>query len=164
MDFSTPGFPVLHHLLELTQTYVHWVSDGIQPSHLLPPPSPPAFNLPEHESLSNESALHIRLSKYRSFSFSINLSSEYSGFISFRIDWLDLPAVQGTSKSFLQYHSSKVSIFQPSDLYGPTLTSIHDYWKNHSFDYTHMCWQSCLCFLICCLDLSEFFFQGASVF
>jgi len=103
---------------------------------------------PSMRVFSNESALHIRWPKYWSFSFSINPSSEYSGLISFRIDWLDLPAVQGTFKSFLQYHSSKVSIFQPSDFYGPTLTSIHDYWKNHSFDYTYICWQSFLCFLI----------------
>ena len=78
---------------------------------------------------SNESVLHIRLPKYWSFSFSISPSNEYSGLISFRIDWLDLLAVQGTLKSLLQHHSSKASI-----LYCPTLTFIHDYWKNHSFD------------------------------
>ena len=82
---------------------------------------------------SNESALRIRWPKYWSFSFSISPSSEYSGLISFRVDWLDLLAVQGTLKSLLQHHSSKVLILWCS-AYGPTLTSIQDYWKNQSFD------------------------------
>ena len=79
---------------------------------------------------SNESVLHIRGPKYLSFSISISPSNEHSGLISFRMDWLDVLAVQGTLKSLLQHHSSKVFSF----LYGPTLTSIHDYWKNHSLD------------------------------
>ena len=84
---------------------------------------------------SNDSALRIRWPKYQSFSFSINPSKECSGLISFRIDWFDLLAVQGTLKSLLQYHSSKASILQCSAFfYGPTLTSMHDYWKNQSFD------------------------------
>ena len=84
---------------------------------------------------SNESALHIRWPRYWSFSFSISPSNEYSGLISFRMDWFDLLAVQGTLKSLLQHHSSKASILQCSSfLYGPTLTSIHDYCKNHNFD------------------------------
>ena len=83
---------------------------------------------------SNESVLCIRWPKYWSFSFSISLSIEYSGLISFRIDWLDLLTVQGTLKSLLQHHSSKASIFWCSAFfYSPTLTSTHDYWKNHSF-------------------------------
>ena len=82
---------------------------------------------------SNESALCIRWPKYWSFSFSISLSSEYSGLISFTIDWFDLLAVKRTHKNFLQHRSSKASILQHSLLYGPTLISIHDYWKNHSF-------------------------------
>ena len=81
---------------------------------------------------SNESALRIRWPKY--WSFSIRPSNEHSGLISFRMDCLDLLAVQGTLKSLLQYHSSKASVFQHSTFYGSTLTSIHDYWKNHSFD------------------------------
>ena len=84
-------------------------------------------------TFSSESVLHIRWPKYGSFSFSISLSSEYSGLISFRMDWLDLLAVQGTFKSLLQHHSSKASSVL-SFLYGPTLTSIHNYWKNHNFD------------------------------
>ena len=83
---------------------------------------------------SNESVLLIRWPKYWNFSYSISSSNEYSGLISFRIDWFDLLAVQGTLKSFLQYHSSKASILCHSAFfYGPTLASIHDYWKNHSF-------------------------------
>ena len=81
-----------------------------------------------------ESGLQIRWPECWSFSFSISPSIEYSGLISFRMDWLDLLAVQETLKSLLQHHSSKASIFQLSFLYSPTLTSIHDHWKNHSFD------------------------------
>ena len=113
---STPGFPVLHHLPELTQTLVHWVSYAIQPSHHLSSPSPPGFNLSQDQVFSNESALCISYSstwlKYWSFSFSISLSNEYSGLISFRMDWFDLLAVQGTLKSLLQHHSSKTSILR----------------------------------------------------
>ena len=114
MDCSTPDFPVLHHLLELAQTHVHWVSDVIQPSYPLSSPSPPAFNLFPASIFSNESALRIRWPKYWSFSFSISPSNKYSGLVSFRIDWLDLLAVQGTLKSLLQHHSTKASIFQCS--------------------------------------------------
>ena len=88
-----------------------------------------------------ELALHIRWPKY--WSFSISPSKEYSGLISFRIDWFDLLAVKGTLKSLLQHHNSKASILQAlSLLYGPTLTFLHDYWKNHSFDYKDICQQS----------------------
>ena len=83
---------------------------------------------------SKESVLLIRWPKYWSFSFSISPSNEYSGLISFRMDWLDLLAVQGSHKSPLQHHSTKASILQLSFLYSPTFTSTHDYWKNHSFD------------------------------
>ena len=84
---------------------------------------------------SNESVLHFRWPKYWSFSFSISPSNEYSGLISFRIDWFDLLAVQGTLKSLLQHHSSKASIFQHSAFFcGPTFTYIYDHRKNHSLD------------------------------
>ena len=89
---------------------------------------------PSIRVFSKESALLIRWPKYWSFSFSISLSNEFSGLISFRIDWFDLLAVQSTPKSLLQHHSSKASILWCSLLYGPALTSIHDYWKNHRFD------------------------------
>ena len=111
MDCSIPVLPVHHQLLEFTQTHAHWVSDAIQPSHPLSSPSPPSFNLSQHQVFSNESVLHIRWTKDWSFSFSISPSNEYSGLISFRMDWLDLLAVKGTLKSLLQHHSSKESIF-----------------------------------------------------
>ena len=132
MDCSTPSLPVQHQLPELAQTHVHQVGDVIQPFHPLSSPSPPAFSLAQLQGLSKESVLHIRWPKYWSFSFSISPSNEYSGLISFRFDLL---AVQGTLKSLLQHHSSKASILgPPAFFYGLTLTSIHDYWKNHSFD------------------------------
>ena len=90
---------------------------------------------PRSGFFSNESALCIRWSKYWSFSFSISPSNKYSGLISFTIDWFDLLAVQGTLESLLQHHSSSINSLALSLLYGPTLTSIHDDWKNHSFDY-----------------------------
>ena len=93
MDCSMPGFPVHHQLLEPTQTHVHHVGDAIQPSHPLSSPSPPAFNISHPQVFSNENALRIRWPKYWSFSFSISHSNEHSGLISFRMDWLDLPAV-----------------------------------------------------------------------
>ena len=95
---------------------------------------------PSIRVFSNKSVLHIRWPKYWSFSFSISSSNEYSGLISFRIDWFDLLAVQGTLKSLLQRHSSKaINSSALSLLYSPTPTSIHDYWKNHSFDYMDLC-------------------------
>ena len=90
---------------------------------------------PSIRVFSKQSVIHIRCPKYWSFSFSISASNEYSGLISFRIDWLDLLAVQGTLKSLLQHHSAKASIlWHLAFFYGPTITPIHDYWKNHSFD------------------------------
>ena len=110
-----PGFPVLHQLLELAQTHVHQVSDAIQPSHPLLSPSPSTFNLSQHQGLFQWlTVLCIRWPNYWRFSFSISPSNEYSGLISFRMDWLDLLAVQGTLKSLLQHHSSKASILQHS--------------------------------------------------
>ena len=108
VDRSTPGFPVLLHLLELAETHVHWVGDAIQSSHPLSSPSLPTFSFSQHQGLSNELALCIRCPKF--WSFSISPSNECSGLISFRIDWFDLLAVQGTRKSLLQHRSSKTSI------------------------------------------------------
>ena len=101
MNCSTTGFSVHHQLPELTQIHVHWVSDAIQPSHLLSSPSSPASIFPSIRVFSNESVLCIRWPKDWSFSFSISPSNEYSALISYRVDWLDLLAVQGT----LQYIS-----------------------------------------------------------
>ena len=113
MDCSMPGLPVHHQLPEFTQTYVHWISDAIQPSHPLSSPSPPSI-FPNIRVFSNESALRIRWPKYWSFSFNISLSNEHSGLISFRMDWLDLLAVQGTLVSLLQHPNSKASILRRS--------------------------------------------------
>ena len=110
MDCSTPGLPVHHQLSEFTQTHVHWFSDAIQPYH----PLSPLLLLPSisttNRVFSNKSAVYIRWPKYWSFSCSISPSNEYSGLISFRMDWLDLLEVQGTLKSLFQHHSSKASI------------------------------------------------------
>ena len=114
MDCSMPGLPVHHQLPESTQTHVHWVSDAFQPFHCLLSPSHPFLLLhsifPSIRVSSNESVLPIRWPKYWSISFRISPSNEYSGLISFRIDWIDFLAVQGTLKSLLQHHNLKTSI------------------------------------------------------
>ena len=155
MDCSMPGLPVQHQLLEFTQTHVHWVGDAIQSSYPLSPPSPPASMFPNIRLFSNESVLPIMWPKYWSFSFNISPPNEYSGLISFRMDWLDLLAVQGTLKSLLwlfkksskkQFKNKQtkkknkqktnkqtkkqfksISSLVLSFLCSPTLTSIHDY-------------------------------------
>ena len=113
MNRSTPGLPVHHQLPESTQTHDSESSpklgDAIQPSHPLLSPSPPALIFPSIRVFSNESSLRIRWPKYWSFTFSISPSNEHLGLISFRMDWLDLLAVQGILKSLLQHHSSKAS-------------------------------------------------------
>ena len=112
MTSSTSGFLVFPHLLEFAPTHVHWVGDAIQLCHpLLPLLLLPSI-FPNIRFFSNESTLHIRWPKYQSFGFSISPSSEYSGLISFRIEWFDLPAVQGTLKSLLQHHNWKVSVLR----------------------------------------------------
>ena len=110
MNHSMPGLPVHHQLPEFTQTYIHQVSDAIQPSYPLSSPSPPALNLSQYQGLFKRSTLHTRWPKYWSFRFNISPSNEHPGLISFRMDWLDFLAVQGTLKSLLQHHSSKASI------------------------------------------------------
>ena len=129
MDCSTLGSSVFHYLLEFAQIQVESVMLSIHltlcHSLLLLPSIFPSFRVS-----SNELALCIRWPKYWSCSFSISPSNEYSGCISFRIDWLDLPAVHGTLKSLFQHHTSKASILLCSSLlYDPTLTSVCDYWK-----------------------------------
>ena len=136
--FMTPWTAALQASLFITnsrsllKTHVHWVSDAIQPSHPLLSLSP-AFNLSQHQGIFNKLVLHIRWPKY--WSFSISPSNEYSWLISFRMDWLDLLAVQRNyqeSSPTPQLKSFNSSVF--SFLYSPTLTSIYAYWKNHSFD------------------------------
>ena len=125
INHSMTGLPVHHQLPEFTQTHVHRVSDAIQPSHplsslLLLPPIPPSIRV-----FSNESTLHMRWPKYWSFSFSISPSNEHPGLVSFRMDWLDLLAVQGTLKGLLQHHSSKASILWHSAFF--TVQLSHPY-------------------------------------
>ena len=112
LDSSTPGFSVHHQLPEPAETHVHQISDAIQPSHPLLSPSPLYFNLSSIRVFPKESVLCIRWPKYWSLSFSISPSNKYSGLISFRIDWFDLLAIQGTLKSLLQHHSSKALIIR----------------------------------------------------
>ena len=143
MDCSRPGLPVHHQLPELSQTHVHWVSDAIQPSHPLSSPSSLPSIFPSIRVFSNESILRTSQPKYWSFSFSISLSMKIR-------DWFPLectgwipPAVQGTPKNLLQHHSSKASILWHSaffivQLSYPYMTT----GKNHSFDWTDLCWQS----------------------
>ena len=110
IDCSTPGFPLIQYLTEFAQTHVHWANDVTQPSHPLSSPFLPPSIFPSIRVFSNESVLCIRWLKLWSFSFNISPSNEYSGLISFRMDLLDILAVQGTLKSLLQHHSSKASI------------------------------------------------------
>ena len=114
MNHSTLGLPVQHQLPTFAQTHVHWVCDAIQISHPLLSPSPLTFKLFQHQVFSNESALPIRWPKYWSFSFNISPSNEHPGLIFFKMDWLDLLAVQGTCKSLLQHLNSKASTLQHS--------------------------------------------------
>ena len=141
MDYSTPGFSVLHCLPEFAQTHVHWVNDAIQPSHPLLSPSPPAFSLPQHQSLFQWISSSHQVAKVLELQLSISPSNEYSGFISFRMDWFDLLAVHVTLKSLLQppqyksINSLAFSLFmvQLSHMYMTT-------GKNHSFDYMDLGW------------------------
>ena len=154
MGCSMPGFYVHHQLPELGKTHVHQVGDAMQPSHPLLSAFTPDFNLPQHQCFSNESVLCIRWPKYWSFSFSISPSNEYSGLIFFRMDWLDLLAVQGTLKSLLQHHSSKDSILCHSAFLTLQLSHPYDYWKNQSWLDGHLLAKQCLCFLTCSLGWS----------
>ena len=114
MDCSTPGFPGLHHLLELVQTHIHWVNDAIQLSHPLSPTSPPVFHLSQHRGLFQWVSSSYQVATVFELSFSMSPSNEYSRLNSFRMDWFDFLAVQRTLKSLLQHHSLKALILQRS--------------------------------------------------
>ena len=132
MNRRTPGLPGLHQLPESTQTYIHCVGDAIQPSHPLLSPSPPALNLSQHQVFAVESALCIRWPKYWSFSFNISPSNEHPGLISFRMAGSPCsPRDSQESTPTPQFKSINSAL---SFIYSPTLTSIHDYWKNHSLE------------------------------
>ena len=130
MDCSILGFAIHHQLLELSHTHVDRVSDAIQPSHPLSSPTPLPSIFPSIRVFSNESVLRIRRPKNWSFNFSISLPNKYSGLISFRIEWFDLLAVQVTSNSPTPEFKG-INSLPLSFLYGPSLTYIHDCWKNH---------------------------------
>ena len=147
LNCSTPGFPVLQYLPEFAQIHAHWISETIQPSHSLSPPSPPlsppsppGLNLSQHQGLFKWGSSSHRLPKYWSFSFSISPSNENSGLISFRMDWFDLLAVQGTLKSLLQYHSSKASIHWHSAFF--TVQLSHPYMTTGKNIALKMAWTS----------------------
>ena len=132
---STPGLPVHHQIPEFLQTHGHWVSDAIQPSHPLSSPSPPAFNLSQHQGLFQWVSSFQQVAKVLEYQLNISLSNEHPGLISLGwTGWISLQS-KGLSRVF-----SKTTVqnnqfsFALSFLYTPTLTSIHDYWKNHSFD------------------------------
>ena len=151
MNHSTPGFPVHHQLPEFTQTHVHRVSAAIQPSHPLSSPLP-AFNFSQHQGQFFTSGGQ---SIGASASASVLPSNEYSGLISFRIDWFDLFVVYGTLKSLHRYDSLKPWILWCSAFFMVHLS--HPYMttgKKRNFDYTDLCKQCCSCLLIGCLGLS----------
>ena len=126
MNCSMPGLPVHHQLLEFTQTHVRRVGDAIQPSHPLSSPSPPTLNVSQHQGLFPMSQFFASAGQsIGSFSFSISPSNEYSGLISFSMDWLNLLAIQGTLKSLLQHHSSKASILRHSAFFIVQLSHPH---------------------------------------
>ena len=116
---------VLHYLPEFAQTHVHWVVDAIQSSRPLSSPSPPAFYLSQHQGLFHESTLYIRWAKYWSFNFSISPCNGYSRLISFRTDWFNLLAVQGTPKGLLQHHSSNTSVLHCSAFFTVQLSHLY---------------------------------------
>ena len=160
MNHRTPGLPVHHKLLEFTQTHAHQVSDAIQPSPPLSPPIPPSVRV-----FYNEPTLRMRWPKYWSFSFSISPSSEHPGLISFRMDWLDLLAVQEALKSLLQRQSSKVSILQCSAFFtvqlshpymttGKTKALTRRTFVGKVMSLLFIFYFFCLCFLICYLGWS----------
>ena len=156
MNCSTPGLPVHHQLLEFIQTHVHWVSDAMQPSYPLSFPSPPAPNPSQYLGLFQWVSSSHEVAKVSEFSFSISPSKEHPGLISFRMDWLDLLAVQGTLKSILQHHSSKASILRRSAFFAVQLS--HPYMTTDKTialtRWTFVGKIICLCFWICCLGCS----------
>ena len=125
VDCSTPGLPVHHQFLESTQTHVHWVSDDIQPSHPLLSPSPPSLNLSQHQGLFKWISSSHQVAKVLEFQIQHQSFQWTPGLVSFRMDWLNLLAVQGTPKSLLQYHSSKALILPHSALF--TVQLSHPY-------------------------------------
>ena len=148
MDCSMTSLPGPHYLPEFAQVYVHCIGVAVQPFHPLLPSSPSAFNFSQHLGLFQRVGSSHQIAKVWSCSF-ISPSKRYSGLISFRINWFALLAVQGTLNSPPEPQLESISSSVLCLLYGPALTSIHEYWKDHYLD-TYLC----ICFLTHCLDLS----------
>ena len=149
MNHSTPGLPVHHQLLESTQTHVHWVSDAIQLSYPLLSPSPPAFNLSQHQSFPGSQLFAQGGQSIGASASASILPMNIQGWFPFwLINLISLhPRDSHESSPAPQFKS--ISSLELSLLYSPTLISVHNYWKSHSFDYMVLCWQSHVCFLIC---------------
>ena len=154
--YSTPGFPVLHYLLEFPQTHIHWIDDSIQPSHPLSPPSPPALSLSQHQGLFERvGSLHqvatIRELQLQHQSFQ---GRNIQGWFPWGLTDLSPCSPRDSQESSPAPHFESINSLLLSLLYGPPLTYIHRYWKKHSFDYMDLCQQWCLCFLTRHLGLS----------
>ena len=134
MDCSTPGFPVHHQLLGLTQTHVHWVGDAIQLSHSLSSPFPPTFNLSQHQGLFQWVGSSHQVAKVLEFQLQRQPFWWIFRTVSFRMDWLDPCSPRDSQESSPTPQFKSINSLALSFLYSPALTSIHDYWKNHSFD------------------------------
>ena len=144
MDCSIPGSSVLHHILEFAQIAAHWVGDAIQPSHSLSSPSPPAFSLSQHQSLFKWGSSTHQVAKVLdgvSASASVLLVNIQGWF---HLGWIGITSLQSKrlSRVFSKMIVQKHQLFGAQPFYSPTLTSIHDYWKNHSFDLVDLCSQS----------------------
>ena len=130
MNCNTPGFPVLHYLPEFAQTHVHWMSDAIQPSHPLSSASPPALSLSQHQGLFQWVGSSHQVAKVLELQFQHQSFQWIFGWFPLGVTSLEcFPAPQ-----FESFNFSALNV-----LYGPSLTSIHDYWKNHNFDYMDLC-------------------------
>ena len=163
VDCRIPGFPVLHYLPEFAHTQVHWISDAIQTYHPLSSPSSPALNLSQHQRLFPRVSSSLQVAKVLGVSASaISPSNEYSGLISFRMDWLDLLAIQGTLKSLLQHHSLKTSILWSSAFFMVQLS--HPYMTTIALTIWIFFSKVMSLLLMCCLGLSQLFFQGRNIF
>ena len=145
MNCSTPGFPVLHHLPELTQTYVLWVSDAIQPSHPLLPPSPLAFSLSQHQGLFQQVGSSHQVAKVLERQLQHQSFQTFQGRFPLQLTvWSCCPRVSVKVFSTTTVRKQQFFSAQPP-FYGPTLTSLQDYWKNHSFDYMDLCQENGIC-------------------
>ena len=155
MDCSMPGFPVFHYLLEFSQIHIHWIGDAILPSYPLSSPSPPALNFSQHQGLF----------QWVGSLQSIGASASVSVLPMSIQDWFPLGLTLGRlSRVFSSTTIQKHQFFSAQPSYSPTLPSVHDYWKSRSWLYGPLSATWCLCFLICCLGLSQLFFQGATIF